>query len=233
MDRQDGNGRLVGRLALGAGAAWVVCILVGNSLTESGAPEERGGAAALEYFARFAGGTPLLGIGLELFGFALLAVFLGRLHAVLRDAEGPGGWWSGVALAAGITTLSVKLATVAPGIVGIAAVETLDEGQAQLLQQVGDAGFLLSAMTSGVLVLAVAASTVQTRLLPRPMGWFGLVVGLLAVLGSLRPTSLDGGPGVLGFVLGLLWLGAVSVLLAVRGPQTAAVAGHEAAPARA
>jgi hypothetical protein len=221
------------RLGFAAGAAWVAAILVGNSLTEAGAPTGDGGDAAVQYFARFDGGAPLAGIGLELLGFALLVVFLGRLHAALRDAEGPGGWWSGVALVGGVTTLSVKLATVAPVVAGIAAVETLEGPQALLLRQVGDAGFLVSAMTSGLLVLGAAASALSSGLLPRPLAWAGVPIGLLAVLGSLRPTSLEGGPGVLGFLLGLLWLAVVSVLLAWRSPARASEAGQQAVLARA
>lgn len=223
----------LGRIGFLAGALWVVLILVGNGLTESGAPQERTGAAALAYFERFGSGTPLLGIGLELLGFALMAVFLGRLHAALRAAEGPGGWWSGVALVGGVTTLAVKLATVSPALVGIAAWETLDAGQAQLLVQIGDAGFLLSAMTMGVFVIGVGASGLASGLLPRALAWSGIAFGLLAVLGSLRPTSLDGGPGVGGFLLGLLWIGAVSLLLAVRDSAALPAPGQPAVPASA
>jgi hypothetical protein len=225
--RVEGRGGL-SRLGFAAGAAWVVAILVGNSLTEAGAPAGGGGDAALAYFARFDGGGPLLGVSLELFGFALLVVFLGRLHAALRDAEGPGGWWSGVALVGGVTTLAVKLATVAPVVAGIAAAETLAAPQALLLQQIGDAGFLISALTSGLLVLGAAASALSSGLLPRPLAWAGVPIGLLAVLGSLRPTSLEGGPGVPGFLLGLLWLAAVSLLLAWRDPAARQGAGQQA-----
>ena len=78
----------------------MVCILVGNSLTESGVPEDNGPADALAYFALLHGGSHQAGLALELVGFCLMVVFVARLHTALRDAEGPSaagcrGWpWS-------------------------------------------------------------------------------------------------------------------------------------------
>lgn len=231
MSKDDTAGGLLGRVGFAAGAAWVVAILVGNGITESGAPLEDTPAAALAYFELQQSGGHRFAIGLELLGFCLMVVFLARLYAALREAERPGGWLAGLALAGGLTTVAIKLGSVAPYLVGL-SVENLPAEQARLLLQLGDGAFLVSAMTSGLLVLGVAGSALSSGLLPRRFALLGLPIGLLAVFGSLAPSSLDGGPGVPGFLLGLLWLAATSVLLAVRREPAVGVAGHEAVFAR-
>lgn len=232
MSKDDTAGGLLGRVGFAAGAAWVVAILVGNGITESGAPLEQTPEAALAYFDLQQSGAHRFAIGLELLGFCLMVVFVARLYAALREAERPGGWLAGLALAGGLTTVAIKLGSVAPYLVGL-SVDDLAGEQARLLIQLGDGAFLVSAMTSGLLVLGVAGSALSSGLLPRRFALLGLPIGLLAVFGSLAPASLDGGPGVPGFLLGLLWLAATSVLLAVRREPAVAVAGHEAVFARA
>lgn len=227
----DGYGGKLGRLGLASGAAWVLLILVGNSITESGAPTEDTPAAATAYFALQQTGSHRLAIALELLGFCLMVVFVVRLHAALRETD--RGWLPGLALAGGLITVAIKLGSGAFGFVGY-AVDDLPADQALLLIRLGDAAFLLSAMTTGLFLLGVAGSALGSGLLPRWFAGIGLVCGAVAVLGSVvPPTSLDGGPGVLGFLLGLLWLGGTSVWLAVRRRPAAAVTGHEAALAPA
>lgn len=228
----DSPTSLLDRVALATGAGFVACILVGNSLTESGAPTEQTPAAATEYFTLLNAGSHRVGLGLELFGFCLLLVFLARLWAVLRAAERGSGWLSGLAIAGGLTTIGVKLATASPALVGL-TVPDLPGEQAQLLLRLGEAGFLVSAMTYGVFLLGVAGAGLATGILPRWLSVLGTVFGSLAVLGSLAPSSLEGTPGVLGFLLGLFWTAIVSVLLAVRNGSAAPVAGREAAHAAA
>jgi len=219
-------------LGFAAGAAWVVLILVGNGITESGASLEDTPEAAAAYFALQQTGSHRGAVGLELLGFCLMVVFVARLYAALRDAERPGGWLAGLALAGGVTTVAIKLSSAAGLVVGL-SVDDLSGEQAQLLLRLGDAAFLVAAMTSGLLVVGVAGSALTSGLLPHWLGLLGLPIGLLAVVGSLAPSSLDGGPGVPGFLLGLLWLATVSVLLAARPDHAVDKAGHEAVAARA
>lgn len=215
MSGYDGTRGTLGRLGLLAGAAWVVCILVGNSLTEADAPTGDSPDDALAYVALLRGGSHQLGLALELLGFALMAVFVARLYAVLRDAEGPGSWLPGLALVGGMVTLAVKLGSAAFLFVPLTVTDLPGE-QAKLLLQLGDGAFLVSALTSGILTLGVAGSALVSGVLPRWLAALGLPIGALAVLGSLAPSSLDGTPGVPGFLLGLLWLGAIAVVLAVK-----------------
>lgn len=234
MSTYDGRAGLTGRLGALAGVAWVVLILVGNGMTESGAPLEGTPAASKAYFQLQQTGSHRLAVALELLGFCLMIVFLARLYVLLRDAEGRGGWLSAVALTGGLTTVAIKLASASSMVIGL-SVEDLQAEQAQLLLRLGDASFLVSAMTSGVLILGAAGSALSSGVLPRWLAVLGLPIGALAVFGSLAPSSLDGGPGVPGFLLGLLWLGVVSVIFAVRGDASSLpeASGREAVPARA
>jgi len=225
--RYDDRLGVLDRLALACGAGWVVASLVGNGLTEDGAPTEDSPAAAQAYFALLRTGSHRFGLALELLGLCLLVVFVAKAYRVLRDAEGPGGWLAGLALAGGLVTVAVKLGSGAPYLVGV-LVKDLPPEHALLMQRVNEAGFLLTAMTSGLLVLGLAGSAFRSRLLPRWVAGLGLALGALAVLGSLAPSSLDGGPGVAGFLLGLLWLLAVSVVLATRRARRADLGSHEA-----
>lgn len=231
MSTGDSKTALLGRLGFAAGTAWVVCILIGNSMTESGAPLDDTPAAALAYLELQQTGLHRFAIGLELFGFCLMVVFLARLHAALRDAEGPGAWLPGLALAGGVTTVAIKLGSAAGIVVGLSV--ALPGEQAQLLLRLGNAAFLVAAMTSGLLVLGTAGSALASGLLPRWLALVGLPLGLLAVLGSLAPSSLDGTPGVAGFLLGLLWLGGIGALLACRQQPATRIAGREAVHAAA
>lgn len=233
MNDVAGSSGVATRLGAASGAVFVALILTGNSLTQSGAPTERTPEAALEYLRLQAQTGARIGLALELLGFVLLAFFIARLYSALRAAEGTQGWLARVALIGGVVTLSVKLGSAAPYVVGGATVETLSGEQARVLLDLGDAAFLISAMTMGVLVLGAALSALQTRLLPAWLTWPGVIAGALAVLGSLSPTSLDGGPGVLGFLLSLLWLAAVSIRLVVRPQLVSPGAGREAVLATA
>lgn len=232
MTTYDGRPGLLDRLALGCGAAWAVLVLVGNSMTESGAPTEDTPAAAQAYFALVRTGSHKVGLALELLGMCLMVVFLAKLYAVLRDAEGPRSWLPGLALAGGLVTITVKLASAAPYVVGL-AVKDLPGEQAQLLLRLGDGAFLVTAMTSGVLVLGLAGSALTSGILPRWFAALGLPIGGLAVLGSLTPSSLDGGPGVGGFLLGLLWVLVTSGVLALRRAAPVDLGSHEAVLTRA
>lgn len=225
--RYDERAGVLDRLALACGAGWVAASLIGNGLTEEGAPTGDSPAAAQASFALLRGGSHRVGLALELLGLCLLVVFVAKAYRVLRDAEGPGGWLAGLALAGGLVTAAVKLGSGAPYLVGV-LVEDLPAEQALLMQQVNEAGFLLTALTSGLLVLGLAGSAFRSRLLPRWFAGVGTALGTLAVLGSLAPSSLDGGPGVAGFLLGLLWVLAVSLVLATRRGRPADLRSHEA-----
>jgi hypothetical protein len=84
-----------------------VALLIGG-LPFTGATPEPGASAddVAEYLSRSSAQT-WTGIYLELFGLALFIIFIGRLWALLREAEGVGGWIATTALGAALAALTV------------------------------------------------------------------------------------------------------------------------------
>jgi len=73
--------RILPRLGAVCGILYVVLILVGNSVYESG--------------------NETVGLPMELIGMLLFIPFLGYLYSLLRRAEGEDGWLSATAFGAG------------------------------------------------------------------------------------------------------------------------------------
>jgi len=172
--------------ALG-GLAFVVLILVGNTLYEEG-------------------GQRALGTALEMLGFAAFACFLAYLASVLP----PRGWARWLAVTGGVLMLAVKVGTVAAAVAAdnVTLSGDVDEG----LRAVGDAGFVLSWLPHGLFVLGVSVAALAAHTLPRPLAWAGAVIGAGLILAGALPSA----EFVLPFLLSLLWTIAVSVVLARR-----------------
>ena len=149
----------------------------------------------------------------------LLIAFGASLAAALRRAEGDGGGWWIVSLAA-VSATSV-------GIVGDVAVVTFVRAVGHGVQ--GDVLWLgygadhwagtLVAAPLGLFVLAASVGAKVTRLLPGWLTWGGLAVGPALVVGaaSVVGNETDGGAlGVVlffGYLLGLVWIVSSSVCL--------------------
>lgn len=205
------------RFGAGAGLLWVVLALTGNGLTGSDAAAQDTAAGDLAHLRQLDEGAAAAGIGLEVLGFAMLALFVARLHGVLRDAEGRRAWLPTVVALAGATVVAVKLGSGAALYAGAALADELTPDAARLLIGLNDAAFMLTFLPFGLLLVTAGLSALRSRALPRWLAWAALPPGLVAIAGSAL-VGADGGPGVLGFLLGLLWIAATSVVLATRGP---------------
>lgn len=139
--------------------------------------------------------------------------FLSMLHGVLQDAEGEGYGFSSVLLAGGLLFIALVLAGAAVEIVYPATLARFDN-----FQQDAQLGFLSLALSGwmyrfafvGMAALIAATSVVvlKSGVLPRWLGWAGLLVALVALLRFLGPLSAW---------LTLLWVVAVSVLMLTGG----------------
>jgi hypothetical protein len=138
--------------------------------------------------------------------------FLGMLHGVLQDAEGEGYGFSSVLLAGGLLFIALVLAGAAVEIVYPATIARFEN-----FQQDAQLGFLSLALSGWVyrfafvgMAAVIAATSVVLRsgVLPRWLGWAGLLVALVALLRFLGPLSAW---------LTLLWVVAVSVLMLIGG----------------
>jgi hypothetical protein len=188
------------RLGAASGIAYVLLLLVGNSMgTDSG-----------------------LGIFLELLGFALFPFFVGVLWAYLRRAEGSEGWLSITVLGAGLVALAVKISS-ANTILAINASEALGAELEGALTTTNDASFLLMFLPLATMLTATAILAIQWGALPRWLGWAAAVIAL-ALLAGTAGAAFDPLPDWAGgaFMLFLLWTVVTSVVLFRRAVEPVA-----------
>lgn len=178
------------RLGAVCGILYVVLILVGNSVYESG--------------------NETVGLPMELAGMILFVPFLGYLWSVLRQAEGDGGWLSATAFGAGLMGITIKFASIAP----VLAVNNMEEGTPlyRSMELMNGASFNLSMFPFAVLAAAVAILTLKTRALPAWIGWIGTVT----VPALLVNAMFFYAEFIPAFLLFLLWVILLSAVLTWR-----------------
>ena len=199
---------IAARLGAASGAFYVIAVMIGGSL-EWGTGILAGAAYSL-----------------VLLGFTAFVVFVAFLHRVLRDAEGPSGWLATVALGAGLLHSAVRFEAQAPRMVGRFRGDALPADLAGVLVDLNAMAFVITGLLLGLYCASAGAVCVTHRVLPRWLGWFGLISGLLAliagVVGMVDPESYVPVP----FLAGLLWTLIVSILLTVRPRRLPAHAGQ-------
>jgi hypothetical protein len=201
------------RLAAASGAFFVVAIIVGNILFSAGAVE---GTSPLAGFQRDASLLTSLGLVLEIAGFIAFLVFLAFLYRTLRRAEGPEASAGTVALGGGLLYLAIKVGSAAPVMAGSYRADALTPDLARTLDDLNGMAFVVSGLMFGLFCAAAALASVAHRVLPRWLGWFGVVSGVLAVVagmvGMVDPDSYF----PLAFLAATTWTLMASVVLTVR-----------------
>ncbi|MEP6762219.1 MAG: hypothetical protein ABJA93_12760 [Sporichthyaceae bacterium] len=213
------------RVGAASGAAYALLLIVGGSMMTAGTSESTNpaGEEALASWQHIAEtGSAKLGLGLALLAFAAFAVFLSYLHGVLRRVEGPDSWLPTSALVAGVLALVIKWGSAS--FVGAAIVRSdeLSPDLARTLNDLDSAAFWASWLPYAVFVGVSALVILRTRFVPSAFGWIGLV---LAVAGVATSVSVDVGMsenGAAPYLLSVLWVLALSMVLAVRGPRPVA-----------
>lgn len=225
------------RVAAATGALYVVCIMVGNTLATSGDSTSMHptGAAVLRDAARHADSrAATAGFALEVVGFVLFLGFLGYLAGTFaasrpagEDAV-PANIPGATAIVAGVTALAIKLGSAAPAVALMMDRHQLEPTMARVLNDINGAAFVLSWLPTAVFVGAAGVALQRAGLVRRVLGWSGAALGVvgvpLAVVGLNDPVSAN----PLAFLLGVLWVLAVSIRLTVR-PRTASEAARAAA----
>ncbi len=226
------------RIGAATGAAFVALIMVGNQMASSGPAESAhptGEQVLRDVAHQASSATFTAGFVLEALGFAAFIGFLGYLADVLRrvPGRGPGGIAAGTAIVSGAVMLAVKLGSAAP--LGALAIDYghVNPQVAQVLNDMSGVAFVISWLPFAIFVAVAAAGLHRAALVGRPTAYSGLALGVAGVALSIAGVHDPLGANPLAFLLGLLWLLAVSVRLAVRpgtGASTGTTGGRTAEP---
>ena len=221
------------RLGALTGAAFVALILVGNQMATAGSGQSArptGDQVLRDVTHQVSSASVTAGVAMEVLGFAAFLVFLGYLADVLRrPADGQhGSIAAGTAIVSGAVMVAVKLGSAAPVMTLWADHSAISPQLALVLNDLGSVAFVISWLPFAIFVAAAAAALHHVGLVGRPTAYCGFVLGaaglVLTIIGVHDPLSAN----PLAFLLGLLWLLAVSVRLAVRpgpGARTGQVDG--------
>src|SRR4051812_24417960 len=174
------------RVGAASGAAFVTLIFVGNAMNIAGtsqAAHPSGDQVLTDVRHQAASTTAGVGFVLEVFGFAAFLCFLGYLAGVVlsRTAERQAGWAAGTAVVAGIVMVAIKLGSAAPVAALLLDRNIVSPQLAQLVNDINDAGFVLSWLPFAVFIAATASALRQAELVGRPSSVAGLVLGVVGV----------------------------------------------------
>ena len=218
------------RIGAATGAVFVALIMVGNQMASGGSAESAhptGEQVLRDVAHQASSATYTAGFVLEGLGFVAFIGFLGYLAEALYrrvPRRGPVGIAAGAAIVSGAVMLAVKLGSVAP--LGALATDYghISPQLAQVLNDMSGVAFVISWVPFAIFVAAAAAGLRRAALVGRPTAYSGLALGAAGLVLGIAGVHDPLGANPLAFLLGLAWLLAVSVRLAVR-PGTGASTG--------
>jgi hypothetical protein len=206
--------RLAALAGVGAVVLWIVGVVI-----QGEPPEERdeedgsaaaGGADLLRWYNDETD-TILAGGFIFQLGVLLFLIFLVALRGRLGSVEGPNGFLTLLAWAAGIALAVFLLAAPAGDMAGAINDEELTPDSALALRLAGDGIFVGAQLSAALFVAATGLLVVRFRALPVWLGWVSFLLALLLLIPPI---------GWAGVIFGLpLWLIATSVLLYLRAPS--------------
>jgi hypothetical protein len=221
--------RILDRCAALTGAAYVVLVTVGNTMSTNNGPAQQSDTPAgqqdLAGLHWLAGSTSAqAGVTLELLGFAAWMLFVGYLCTRVRA----GGWLATAALAGGVVSVAVKLGSAAPMFAAYVLRDEISPETARVLGNMNGVAFVVDWLPTGLFVACAAGAALATHTLGRVLGWGGVVVGTVSVVFMAVTGVHVSDANALPFLVCLLWILLVSVRLAIR--RTAREAPQAASP---
>jgi uncharacterized protein DUF4386 len=208
----------IGTWAPLGGIVFVVLMVTGTAFVadvpDPGAPQQQLAA----YLADSGNHTRnLIGAYMWVLGALAFVWFVTRLRSVLRGAEAGTGALSNLVFGAGVIysalmmASAVAFAAVAYA-VGVRGATVSDPDFVKVLPQMAWMILLLGAGFAGlVLVLTASVVSLQTGVLPRWLGWLGIVAAIVLLFDVLY----------VNIVPLLVWVLAASIVLLMRREQTA------------
>jgi hypothetical protein len=197
-------------LAALTGVGFLVLVIVGIAVG-GGEPPDPSDESVQEIINFYDDNTSAVWFGsiVSVWAGAFLIFFGGYLRKVLRAAEGEGHMLSAVAFAG---TVILGLAAAIDATINVALAEAVDNVEGlepsavQALSILWTNDFLPFALGAQVFLLASGLSVVRHGALPAWLGWVAIVLGVAAA----TPV------GFVAFLAGALWIGVVSIMLAMR-----------------
>ena len=191
------------------GLLTVVAIFVGFGPLSGNAPGENASGARVVAYYNAHVATSWASIYVVGLGLALLILFVSQLRTVLRKTGGEQTFWPNVVFAAGILLVAGIVAAGIFQVVLILAAHNHEFAIAKMANFVGDNDELGFIFGMALLTLATGASILLNRStspLPKTLGWWSLLVGVVSCLGPVAWFALLFGLPIwfiaTGFVIG-------------------------------
>jgi hypothetical protein len=211
------------RLLAMSGVVSPVLIALAFFVVSGSTPDEKASAAKVVSFYHDHQTSNRVAALMVAIGGVLLVLFAARLRELLGDGTPDGGilpsaaFGGAVIAAAGAAFMAaVHFALVQAGQHGFAE-------PAQTLNVLDDNDFFVLLAGLTVFFIAAGIAIVRRPQLPRWLGWVAIVIGILAMAGPV---------GFFGLLLGLLWILGVAIFLAVRSESRSDEPAEVESPAR-
>jgi hypothetical protein len=151
--------------------------------------------------------------------------FAGTLRSLLVSAEGGSATIAGISFGAAVVTVALALAAVSVD-EALAYRVPHDPAVAEALDTIGGGMGLVTGFPIAAFVAAASVVVVRTGAFARWLGWLGLIVAALQLLGTL-PLIVQSGPlgassplSLLSILALLLWILALAIAMLARTRQT-------------
>lgn len=221
-------GIIAAAMFLTATAIFIIFII--PQLSPIGAPA----SVAAPFFARLSRSPAYMLLSYLSEGQMLfLLLFFGGLFTVLQGTERESEGLANAVFASGIAfSVIAPFAVMIENhlLLGLAAAGA-DPVVVQAMDGLGPLSFALSGFAQVVILIGTAILLTSCRLVPRWIGWFGLVLALLTLLGTGTLVTVDLFPfAALATVLFRIWLIALSVAL-LRSPRAVEQSTLQSVPA--
>ena len=194
----------------------VVAVFLGFGPLSGKSPGENASGASVAAFYNAHEARSWASIYVVGFGLALLILFVSHLRTVLRRAGGGQTFWPNVVFAAGIILVSAIILAGTFQVVLILAAHNHELAIVKMANFVGDNNELGFIFGIALVSLATGASILLNRSpasLPKTLGWWSLLVGVVACLGPI---------GFFAFLFGFpIWLIATGFVIGTKARRAA------------
>lgn len=221
------------RLSMASGVATVLAVVAAMFSAPSHA--EGGAAEFAASYASNAGGH-LTSTFLSGLASLFFIIFLGGLFSILRRAEGGPGTLARMLLGGGLSLITLVLAGQAAyaASVMVAGGEGVAPGVVRGIDTLAFVTMQFAIFPRVVFIGATALILLRSTVTPRWLGWAGLVVAAVNLVGAggafdYEGTSTLGLFAFLSLVVFVLWVLATSIVYLARGGSSVAVPEPEVA----